>query len=266
MQFPSSPPTLHQTFIEQALPKLKEDPRIIGVAASGSYSDNSLDQFSDLDFVIAVEPNAFEGIMNDRLPIVSGLGNMVAGFTGEHVGEPRVVITLYGPEALHVDFKFVKVADACNRVDEPVILWSRDSRFEQALSQGKGEYPKVDPQWVEDRFWVWMHYAGTKIGRGEYFETLEFLSFIRLQVLGSLALQQAGFEARGVRKIEQLLPDFAEQLKKTVAFPEKESLLDATQCAAKLYLELRSSAVKPNHSAQDLALTYLNRLCDSTTD
>lgn len=185
MQFPSSLPALHQAFIEHALPKLTKDPRIIGVAASGSYSDNSLDQYSDLDLVIAVEPEAFDDIMNDRQSIVSGLGDMVAGFTGEHVGEPRVMITLYGPEPFHVDFKFIKVEDATKRVDEPVILWSRDSRLKQALSQGKGEYPKVDPQWIEDRFWVWMHYAGTKIGRGEYFEALEFLSFLRLQVLGS---------------------------------------------------------------------------------
>ena len=260
MQFPSSLPALHQKFIEHALPKLTDDPRIIGVAASGSYSDNSLDQFSDLDLVIAIEPESYDVVMKDRLSIVSKLGDMVAGFTGEHVGEPRVMITLYGREALHVDFKFVKVEDATRRVDEPVILWSRDSRFKEALCQGKGEYPKVDPQWVEDRFWVWMHYAGTKIGRGEYFEALEFLSFLRIQVLGSLALQQAGFEARGVRKIEQLLPEFAGKLKKTVAFPEKESLLRATEYAAELYLKLRSPGVAPRLKAQKLALDYLNNL------
>ena len=264
MQFPSSLPSLHKAFIERAIPKLVEDSRIVGIAVSGSYADNSLDRFSDIDLLVAVEPKEFDAVMNDRLSIVSNLGDMLAGFTGEHVGEPRVIITLYGPEALHVDFKFIKVEDAATRVDEPVILWSRDSRLENALSQGKGKYPEIAPQWVEDRFWVWMHYAGTKIGRGEYFEALEFLSFLRVQVLGSLALQQAGYEARGVRKIEQLLPDFAEKLKKTVAVPERESLLNATEYAAELYLELRSAAIDPCDEAQNLALSYLGKIRHSS--
>ena len=266
MQFPSSLPPLHKDFIEQCLSKLAEDTRIVGVAASGSYTDNSLDIYSDLDLLIAVEPEEFEAIMNDRLSIVSNLGDMVAGFTGEHVGEPRVMITLYGPDALHVDFKFVKVDDVTTRVDEPVILWTRDSRLAEGLSKGKGKYPPVDPQWVEDRFWVWVHYAGTKIGRGEYFEALEFLSFLRVQVLGSLALQQAGLEARGVRKIEQLLPDFARELRMTVATPEKESLLNATEYATKIYQKLRNKNINKCCEAQKLAMNYLHEIRNTNTE
>ncbi|AMO57713.1 hypothetical protein [Endozoicomonas montiporae] len=159
-----------------------------------------------------------------------------------------------------MDFKFLKVQDAAVRVDEPVILWSRDSRLEKALSQGKGAYPAVDPQWVEDRFWVWMHYAGIKIGRGEYFEALEFLSFLRMQVLGSMALQKAGYDARGVRNIERLLPDFTEKLKKTVATPDKQSLLNATTVAASLYLELRKSDLCLRSDARTLAMDYLKTI------
>jgi hypothetical protein len=33
---------------------------------------------------------------------------LLVGFTGEHVGEPRVLICLYGPPVLHVDLKFGK--------------------------------------------------------------------------------------------------------------------------------------------------------------
>ena len=263
MQFPRSLPSCHKAFIEQAIPKLANDSRIIGIAASGSYADDTLDNFSDLDLVIAVEPAEFDAIMQDRISIAEKLGDMVAEFTGEHVGEPRVLITLYGPEALHVDFKFVKVDDASARVDEPVILWARDSRLADALSRGQGAYPKADPQWIEDRFWVWMHYAGTKIGRGEYFEALEFLSFLRNH-LGSLALQQAGYEARGVRKIEQLLPEFTNKLKNTVALPDRQSLLDATEAMTKLYIELRDNNTSTRTSAQRLSLQYLSEL--RTTD
>ncbi|WP_299730068.1 nucleotidyltransferase domain-containing protein [uncultured Endozoicomonas sp.] len=89
MEFPSSLPTLHQKFIEQCLPKLANDTRIVGIAVSGSYADNSLDIYSDIDLLIAVEPEEFGAIMNDRLSIISNLGEMAAGFTGEHVGKPR---------------------------------------------------------------------------------------------------------------------------------------------------------------------------------
>ncbi|MBD0742863.1 hypothetical protein [Streptomyces sp. CBMA152] len=32
----------------------------------------------------------------------------MAGFTGEHVGEPLLIITLVGPPLLHVDFKVAR--------------------------------------------------------------------------------------------------------------------------------------------------------------
>ena len=39
----------------------------------------------------------------------AGLGPLLACFTGEHVGEPRLLIALYGPPPVHVDLKFVPV-------------------------------------------------------------------------------------------------------------------------------------------------------------
>lgn len=48
MQFPSILPRRHREFLQQALPKLGKDPRVIGIAALGSFANNMLDQFSDL--------------------------------------------------------------------------------------------------------------------------------------------------------------------------------------------------------------------------
>ena len=42
----------------------------------------------------------------------SGVPGPHATFTGEHVGESRVLICLYGPPLLHVDLKFVSLSDA----------------------------------------------------------------------------------------------------------------------------------------------------------
>ncbi|MTI16802.1 hypothetical protein E1162_06080 [Rhodobacteraceae bacterium RKSG542] len=114
-------------------------------------------------------------------------------------------------------------------------------RLEQALSMGAGRYPPLDEQWVEDRFWVCVHYCSEKIARGEYFEALEMLGFLRMQVLGPLAMRRQGYEARGLRKIETLLPEFTDKLKATVVQPERSDLQNATELVAALYLELQKT-------------------------
>ena len=85
-------------------------------------------------------------------------------------------------------------------------------------------------------------------------------------MLGPLALQQVGFDTRGVGKIEQLLPDFSVKLKNTVALVEKKSLLNATEYAAKLYLELRQSDISPCYEAQSLSLNFLDELRTSSAE
>jgi hypothetical protein len=44
-------PRLQGEFIERAVSVLAADPRIVGVAAAGSYADNQMDEFSDVDLV-----------------------------------------------------------------------------------------------------------------------------------------------------------------------------------------------------------------------
>lgn len=63
--------------------------------------------------------------MAQRLDITAGWGRQLAAFTGEHVGEPRVVICLYDDPLLHVDFKFVTPRELDTRIEDPVVLWER---------------------------------------------------------------------------------------------------------------------------------------------
>jgi hypothetical protein len=49
-------PTLHATFLQTALPRLQADERLVAVAAGGSFLTGGMDEYSDLDLVIAVEP------------------------------------------------------------------------------------------------------------------------------------------------------------------------------------------------------------------
>src|SRR5262245_55590435 len=176
-------PEPHAGFLRGALTRLSEDPRLVGVAAGGSYVTRTMDEFSDLDLVVAVEPAAYAAVLEDRQRIAGRLGTLLAAFTGEHVGEPRVLICLYGPPLLHVDLKFVALPDAAQRVEDPVVLWERDGRLSAALLAGRAHFPEPDLQWIEDRFWVWVHYVAAKIGRGELFEAHASLALIRNLVL-----------------------------------------------------------------------------------
>lgn len=262
MKFPQSLPSTHQQLLEKIISVFSQDPRILGIGASGSFASDSMDKYSDLDLVIAVEPTQFDIIMKERFEIIDLVDGKLAAFTGEHVGEPRLVIALFEPNTVHVDFKFVALPDAATRIDETKVVWERESYLSDVYQHSQYHFPQPDPQWIEDRFWIWTHYAATKIARGEYFETLEFISFIRQTVLSPLALKQGGFTPFGVRKVEKYLPEFAKQLEETVAKPDPASLTKAVKKCVALYLELREKeTVNTNAEAQAVVVAYLNKEC-----
>ena len=170
-------PTAHKCLLTQIVSTFSQDKRVLGIAASGSYSSDSMDKYSDLDLVIAIDPIAYEQVMQERFELIQQIDGYIAAFTGEHVGEPRLVIAIYGPEVVHVDFKFVDLPSIAQRVDDTKVLWERETLLSDILKSTSFAYPQPDIQWIEDRFWIWIHYAATKIGRGEYFEALELLFF-----------------------------------------------------------------------------------------
>jgi predicted nucleotidyltransferase len=232
-------PQPHTAFLQRALPILEADPRLVAVAAGGSYVTGGMDEFSDIDLVIAVEPEYYEEVMADRRGIATSLGNLLGMFTGEHVGEPRLLICLYGPTPLHVDLKFVRLDAAAERVEDPAVLFDRAGRFGAVMATARALYPATDLQWIEDRFWIWIHYGAVKIGRGELFEALDFLAFLRFQVLGPLALEASGARPAGVRRIEAAAPDYLDRLRATLSGYDATEICTALQASADLYVELR---------------------------
>lgn len=261
---PSTLPPSHLQFLEQALGLLAADVRIAGVAVAGSFADNEMDEYSDLDLIIAVEKSHAEKIMLERIDIARSLGNLLVAFTGEHVGEPRLLICLYGgylTGPLHVDLKFISVTEAGPRVDDPIVVWERDGRLSAALGSSSAFYPLPDAQWIEDRFWVWVHYAAAKIGRGEHFEALDFLSFLRTTVLSPLALKAVGERPSGVRKIEHRAPHLARELESTIATNDPTSLVSGLRAAIAIYRKYRATSGLTNqHTAEEESLRYLDMI------
>lgn len=239
-------PKIHQDFINKSIKIFQNDFRIEGIAAGGSYITNSMDEFSDIDLVIAIESNHYEEVMEERSKIAEKLGSLLSSFTGEHVGEPRLLICLYGPPLLHVDLKFVSIEDIALRVEDPIVLWERDNSISKALKLGEAKFPMPNLQWIEDRFWVWVHYGTTKIGRREIFETIEFISFLRQVVIGPLLLIKNGKLPRGVRKIEVDAPNEVPLLLETIPSHDVQSCGKALQTIIELYLALREAFATDN--------------------
>ncbi|AIS57786.1 nucleotidyltransferase domain-containing protein [Vibrio coralliilyticus] len=260
MKYPTTLPDSHKQLLIKIVDQFSQDSRILGIGASGSYASDSMDRFSDLDLVIAINPDDFAEVMAQRFQLIDKIEGKLAAFTGEHVGEPRLVIALYEPDTVHVDFKFVALPDAAVRVDDTQVVWQRGSSLSDVLYSSEHHYPQPEPQWIEDRIWIWLHYGATKIARGEYFEAMEFLSFLRTVALSPLALKQQGMTPSGVRKIEQRLPDFTDQLKQTVCPPDRKALIPALEKMVEIYLSLREQEqVEINHKAQQVCMEYVER-------
>lgn len=256
-------PVEHQSFIDRAVGILGRDARIAGAALGGSYITGNMDEFSDLDFVIAINPADTAGVMNDRMRIAESLGTLLCAFTGEHVGEPRLLICLYDSPLLHVDLKFVSLDDIGKRVEDPAILFEREGALTKAFSKQPAVFPVPDPQWIEDRFWVWVHYGAGKIGRGELFEAIGHMDFLRQTAIAPLIQIKDGRLPRGVRNIETSSPEYLPALLNTVAAHDAESCVWALRAAVGLYLRLRESylgSLTVRRAAQGKALEYLDEI------
>ena len=178
--------------------------------------------------------------MATRRDFAERVGGLLAAFTGEHVGEPRLLICLYGPPLIHVDLKFVTAEDLGKLVERPAVLFARDpASIEARLDAAAIAWPNASPEWFEQRAWIWLHYGATKLARGELFEAIAMLAFFRDQVLGPMLHRRAGRPQRGVRRIETLGQPVIAQLATTMPTRDAASVRDALHAAARLYIALR---------------------------
>lgn len=254
---------IHEQFIGTLQAAMSRDERYLGLLAGGSLVTGAVDRYSDLDLILVCRPEHRAEIMGERFALAEACGGLLSAFTGEHVGEPRLLICLYGPPALHVDLKFVSLDELGDRTEDPAVLWERGGQVAEALA-GTAPRPHVfEPQRAEDRFWVWVHYAGTKLGRGELFEVIDHLSLMRSAVLAPLLSVLQGLPVRGVRRLEQNLGDSALQLlKNTVPEYSLDSCYRAIKTMIALYRCLRAKlpGLKIRREAEEVAVAYVDEV------
>lgn len=263
-----SVPEAQQKLLEQIISKLQQDNRLLGVAIGGSYLSDTMDKYSDLDLIVVVDDINYEQVLNERQIFAARLGSLLVSFTGEHVGEPRLLICLYDNPLLHVDLKFLLLRDfKVDRIENPIVLWEKEDFLTKAIAEQSRNYPPLDLQWFEDRFWVWVHYGATKLGRGELFEAIDFISFIRGQVLAPLAKIQAGQPPRGVRNLETEIPHLLADFRQTIPLQHNHfEIAKAIQHSIYLYRLLRESLKTPalivHSSAENASMQYLQTVIE----
>jgi predicted nucleotidyltransferase len=254
-------PAQHQAFIDNAVGILRQDPRICGIALCGSYVTQNMDEYSDLDFMLAVEPESFGQVLDERRALAGKLGSLLSAFPGDHIGVPDLLICLFDAPLIHADFNFIALDKAEDRFNGTAILYDRDGRLTRYYRETGHVYAALDPQWLEDRFWVWVHYAALKIGRGELFEALDMISYLRVAVLGPLLHVEKGGAPRGVRRLEDVAPEYMEQLAGTVPAYERAGCVRALRAEIELYRQLRAryiGQISLRPEAEARAAAYLD--------
>jgi hypothetical protein len=254
-------PESHRIRLRHVVSCVPRHDELVGLLAGGSFVAGRLDRYSDLDLIVVTAPHAWPGILERRTALAAEWGPLLGAFPGDHVGEPRLLICLYGPPLVHVDLKFLTPDQLGCRVEDPVVLWARDASVASGLAAGRASYPRPDLQWIEDRFWIWVHYAATKIGRGELFEALGSGAFVRSRVLGPLALDIAGARPDGVRRLEQTDTADAAAMRQTVAAYDARDIVRAVSASVDLYRSLRDriadATLERHPEAEAAAVAYL---------
>lgn len=255
---------IQQDFAYRVAEIVQRDETVLGLAAGGSWISGEMDEYSDLDLLLITKEKV-TGNKEQMLQYAKSFGDLISGFTGEHVGEPRVLICLYDNPLLHVDIKFLTLPELYDRVENPAVLFERNNQLSEIINSTNAVWPQPDFQWIEDRFWTWVHYACLKIGRGELMEAFDFLSFLRMTVLSPLLQVKNNKQARGMRRVETgLNPSDLENLKITIAQYNKTSVIKALDNCIGIYKSLRrklyTDAVQLQTLAEKRSLDYFKEI------
>jgi len=259
---------LHRSRLEAGCRAGMADPGVVGMVIAGSFVEGRPDPYSDLDLRVVTEDDAYERILGRRRELAEASGTVVASFPGDHVGEPRLLITLYR-DLLHVDFLVVPISGLAeeNHGRPAHVLWERDGRVSAALPGDPERHPSQDLMWMEDRMWTWVWYTHSKICRGELYEVLDALNSLRVWVLFRLVAMTAGELHRGARFAEARLAERAPAFARTVAGLDPVDCLAALRAVVRLYLELADPllerhGIAPAEDARAVVLAALEEGLD----
>jgi hypothetical protein len=164
----------------------------------------------------------------------------VAVFVGEHLGIPTLTIVLYD-DLVHVDFDVISVdrAGEHNNDGLPVaMLWEKEA-ISASLPGTYEADVAANVQWMEARIWTWSWYIQSKVLRGELYEALDGLQYVRDQVRFRLLAFGRGHRPASGRRAEAVVGDRADAFTRTVPVSlDAAAVMEALRAEIDLYRQL----------------------------
>jgi len=262
----------HKRRLEAICRAAMDDPQILAMFIGGSFASGEADEYSDLDLQLIVEDGAIDRLVPKLRPLADQAGRVVAAFSAEHVGLPNMLIVLY-EDLVHVDLQPVQFSDVGSRNAglSTHVLWERDPSISSVLGAKHEADPAGELAWFEDRIWTWSWYVQTKILRGELYEALSSLQYLRDNVLFRLLAMHRDELPSAARRAESRVGPWEERFAATVATLDQHSTMEALKSSIELYVDLVGPlqgkyGVRPADEARAVSLSALADGMDWSSD
>jgi hypothetical protein len=235
------PPTFdrfprHRAKAEAACRAALADPDVVGMAVTGSFATGIADDVSDVDLRLYARSGTVETVVARVPELAAACGRVVALFVAEHLGIPTLTIVLFD-ELVHVDFDVISVDRAAEHNEglPAVVLWEREPISAALPGTYRSDFT-ADIRWMEARIWTWSWYIQSKVLRGELYEALDGLQYVRDQVLFRLLAFGRGDRPAGGRRAEAVVGDHADTFARTVPISlDRAAFLEALRVEIDLY-------------------------------
>jgi predicted nucleotidyltransferase len=235
------PPTFdrlprHRVKAEAACRATLAEPDVVAMAVTGSFAAGNADEVSDVDLRLYARSGTVDTVVARVPELAAACGRLVAIFVAEHLGIPTLTIVLFD-DLVHMDFDVVSVELAAEHNEglPAVVLWEREP-ISAALPGTYGPDLTTELRWMETRIWTWSWYIQSKVLRGELYEALDGLQYVRDQVLFRLLAFGRGDRPAGGRRAEAAVGDHADAFARTVPIAlERAAFLEALRVEIDLY-------------------------------
>jgi predicted nucleotidyltransferase len=206
----------HRAKADAACRAALADHEVVAMAVTGSFATGGADELSDVDLRVYARPDAVESVVARIPDLAAATGRVVALFVAEHLGIPTLTIALYD-DLVHVDFDVVAADRAAEHNDglPAVVLWEREP-ISDALPGTFAQDVAAGVRWLEARIWTWSWYIQSKVLRGELYEALDGLQYVRDQVLFRLLAFHGERRPAGGRRAEAVVGDLGDAFARTV--------------------------------------------------
>jgi predicted nucleotidyltransferase len=257
----------HRAKAEAACRAAFADPDVVAMVVTGSFATGDADEVSDIDLRVYVRPDAVEGVVARIPELAAAAGRVVALFVAEHLGIPTLTIVLYD-DLVHVDFDVVAADRAAEHNDglPAVVLWEREP-ISDALPGTYDPEIAAGVRWLEARIWTWSWYIQSKVLRGELYEALDGLQYVRDQVLFRLLAFHGERRPAGGRRAEAVVGELGDAFARTVPTSlDPASVLAALREEIDLYRRLADPLLERHGLETADARTVVLRALDLGLD